>query len=191
MDTTAIIDALSKALPGDPSRFEAVATGDGMPTIYVDLEHLVDTCRVLRDDPSLRFVLLLDIIAVDYLPREPRFEVLYLLACPGVSGFGTVPKRLRLKVRVPGTDPHLPTVSTVWPAADWAEREMYDLMGVIADGHPDLRRILMPEDWEGHPMQRNYPVQISMKVKTYEPLQVSQEEFVANVETARGRSREE
>ena len=88
MDATAIIDALSRAIPGDAGRFEASVSRDGMPTIYVAAEHLVAACRVLRDDPDLRFVFLADIVGVDYLPRTPRFEVLYILACPGMNGFG-------------------------------------------------------------------------------------------------------
>jgi NADH-quinone oxidoreductase subunit C len=188
MDSTAIVDALSRVITGEPSPFEAVSSPDGMPTIYVAAEHLFETCQVLRDDPDLRFVLLLDIVGMDYLPRTPRFEVVYILACPGASGFGAKPKRLRLKVRV-GEEGRVPSVSGVWSSANWAERELFDLVGIVADGHPDLRRILMPEDWEGHPMRRDYPVQIKMPVKTYEPLQLSEEEFVANVEAARNRSR--
>jgi NADH-quinone oxidoreductase subunit C len=192
MDSTAIIAALTQTLPGDPSRFEVVQSRDGMPTIYVAREHLVDVCRVLRDDPALRFAFLADITAVDLLPRQPRFEVIYLLASPGVSGFGSTPKRLRIKVRLPGPpegESRIPTVSTVWAAANWAERELFDLFGIIVDDHPDLRRILMPEDWDGFPLRRDYPVQIKQPVKTYEPLQVSEEEFVANVQAARDRSR--
>jgi NADH-quinone oxidoreductase subunit C len=189
MDSTAIIEALSRVLPGDPSRFEAAVSADGMPTIYVAREHLVDTARALRDTPELRFAFLADIVSVDYYPREPRFEVLYILSCPGVAGYGTAPKRLRMKVRLPGDDARIPTVQGVWPAANWAERELFDLMGIVADGHPDLRRILMPEDWEGFPMRRDYPVQIKAPVKTYEPLQLSEEEFVANLEAARRQSR--
>lgn len=187
MDATAIIDVLSRVLPGDPARFEAAQAGDGMPTIYVDRATLPDAARALRDAPELRFVLLIDLLAVDYLPREPRFEIVYLLLCPGTEGFGA-PKRLRVKVRVPSDTP-VPTVSGVWPAANWAEREAYDFFGIHFEGHPDLRRILMPEDWEGFPMRRDYPVQIKQAVKTYAPLQVSEEEFVANVEEARNRAR--
>jgi NADH-quinone oxidoreductase subunit C len=190
MDSTAIIDALLRENPGDPSWFEPVDSADGMPTVYVLAEHLVDTCRVLRDSPELRFVLLADITAVDYLPRTPRFEVIYLLVCPGTSGFGTTPRRLRLKVRL-AAGAAIPTVSTVWPAANWAERELYDMFGILIDGHPDLRRILMPEDWEGHPGLRDYPVQIKLPVKTYEPLQLTEQEFVANIETARSQPHRE
>ena len=78
--------------------------------------------------------------AVDYLPREPRYEILYLLLSPGVSGYGDVPARLRVKVRVPGDDPRVPTLSGVWGSANWGEREIYDLFGITFDGHPDLRR---------------------------------------------------
>lgn len=191
MDSTAIIDVLSRELRGGVSGIEAVSTGDGMPTLVVPREQLVGTCQVLRDAADLRFATLVDITGVDYMPREPRFEAVYLLLCPGVAGFGAVPKRLRLLVRVPGDDPRLPTVSGVWAAANWAERELYDLFGFQIDGHPDLRRILMPDDWEGHPMRRDYPVQIKKPVKTYSALQLSEEEFVANLEAARAQPREE
>jgi NADH-quinone oxidoreductase subunit C len=190
MDSTAIVDALLREMEGDPSWFEPVDALDGMPTVYVSADHLVETCRVLRDAPGLRFALLADITAVDYLPRTPRFEVIYLLVCLGTSGFGTTPRRLRLKVRL-AAGAAIPTVSTVWTAANWAERELYDMFGIVVDGHPDLRRILMPEDWEGHPGLRDYPVQIKMPVKTYEPLQLTEQEFVTNLETSRSRSHKE
>ena len=77
---------------------------------------------------------------------------------------GSQPKRLRVKVRVSGSDPRVPTVMNLWAAANWAERELYDFFGIVVGGHPDLRRILMPEDWDGHPMRRDYPVQIKMPV---------------------------
>jgi NADH-quinone oxidoreductase subunit C len=189
MDSSALIETLSRAAGLPAARVEAVAARDGMPTIYVAREDLVAVCRALRDAPELRFAVLLDINTVDLLPRDPRFELMYLLVSPGVAGFGESPKRLRLKVRVPDGDPQVPTVSEVWTSANWAEREMFDLFGITFTGHPDLRRILMPEDWEGFPLRRDYPVQIKQPVKTYEPLQVSEEEFVANIEAARSRPR--
>jgi NADH-quinone oxidoreductase subunit C len=187
-DATDILEILSRAVP--QVRLESVEAGDGMPTIYVPLEDLLEACLALRDTPELRFALLVDLLPVDYLPREPRFEIVYLMASLGMAGFGQTPRRLRVKVRVPGEDGALvPSVSSVWPAAGWSEREAYDLFGIHFTGHPDLRRILMPEDWEGYPLRKDYPVQIKMAVKTYEPLQVSQEQFVASIEATRERAR--
>ena len=188
MQATAIIDVLSRALHVEPTRFEAVDSRDGMPTIYAPLDLLVNSCRVLNEAPELRFAFLADVTAVDYYPRDPRFELLYILACLGVAGFGDTPKRLRLKVRVPEGTP-VPSVSSVWQSANWGEREVYDFFGLHFDGHPDMRRILMPDDWEGFPMRKDYPVQINERVKTYEPLQVSEDEFVANMEAARRSAR--
>jgi NADH-quinone oxidoreductase subunit C len=187
MESDAIIAVLSRTVPA--AGLERVASADGMPTFYVALEQLVDTCRALRDTPELGFAFLADLLPVDYLPREPRFEIVYLLASLGIAGFGETPKRLRVKVRVPGANPSVPSVSSVWPAASWSEREAYDLFGIHFSDHPDLRRILMPEDWEGFPLRKDYPVQIKQPVKTYEPLQVSQEQFVANIEATRDRAR--
>jgi NADH-quinone oxidoreductase subunit C len=82
-------------------------------------------------------------------------------------------------------------VSGVWASANWAEREAYDFFGLEFEGHPDLRRLLMPDDWDGFPMRKDYPVQIKTPVKTYEPLQLTEEEFVANVEAARGRAQDD
>ena len=191
MQSTAIIEALTRALPEVSGRIEPADSRDGMPTIVVPRELLVDTARSLRDEPALRFAFLADIVPVDYYPREPRYEIGYILACLGTSGFGDAPRRLRMKVRVPNGDATVPSVAGVWAAANWAEREAYDMFGLHFEGHPDLRRILMPDDWEGFPMRKDYPVQIKAPVKTYEPLQLSEEEFVANVEAARSRSRED
>jgi NADH-quinone oxidoreductase subunit C len=187
MQATAIIEILSGALAADAASYEAVESRDGMPTFYAPLDLLVETCRVLRDAPELRFVFMADVTAVDYHPRTPRFELVYLLVCPGVAGYGDAPRRLRLKIRVPeGT--HVPSLAGVWQSANWGEREVYDFFGVHFDGHPDMRRILMPEDWDGFPLRKDYPVQINQRVKTYEPLQVSEEEFVANLDLARRRA---
>ena len=191
MQATEILTVLTRALPAHASRMQAVEAPDGMPTIVVATDALVETARVLRDDPSLRFVALLDLVPIDFHPREPRFEITYLLICPGSAGFGDTPKRLRMKVQVSGSDARIPTLSGVWAAANWAERETYDFYGIHFEGHPDLRRILMPDDWEGFPMRKDYPVQIKQPVKTYSPLQVTEQEFVANIEAARSRSRED
>jgi NADH-quinone oxidoreductase subunit C len=187
MESDAIINVLSRTVPA--SGLESVAAADGMPTIYVALDQLVVTCRALRDTPELRFAFLADLLPVDYLPREPRFEIVYLLASLGTAGFGETAKRLRVKVRVPGANPTAPSVSSIWPAAAWSEREAFDLFGIHFPDHPDLRRILLPDDWEGYPLRKDYPVQIKQPVKTYEPLQVSQEQFVANIEATRDRAR--
>ena len=165
---------------------EEAPAADGMPTAFVDAARLVEAGTALR---AAGFSVLIDALPVDYFPREPRFEMTYLLL--DVGGDGRPAARLRLKVRVSGTDPRLPSLSDVWAAANWAEREAFDLYGILFDGHPDLRRILMPEDWEGYPMRKDYPVQIKTPVKTYEPLQVTQEEFVANLEAARDHGQRE
>jgi NADH-quinone oxidoreductase subunit C len=107
------------------------------------------------------YTMLLDLGAVDYLERAPRFEVVYHLlkmptAAASVAQVGT-PARLRLRCGLNDGE-HLMTVSDLWKSADWAEREVYDLFGIIFDGHPDLRRIQMPHDWEGHPLRKDYPL---------------------------------
>jgi NADH-quinone oxidoreductase subunit C len=148
----------------------------------VPADRLVATCLALRDTPALGFNVLIEITAADYLPREPRFEVVYhLLSIPNRT-------RLRLKVRVAGnaaSDGIVPTIQRVWPAAGWPEREVWDMFGIVFDGHGDLRRLLMPEDWEGHPARKDYPVQIRKAAQTYEPMEVTQEEFAANLERDR------
>jgi NADH-quinone oxidoreductase subunit C len=181
MDSSAIVETLKLIVP--PGSVEPAVAGDGMPTIYVAREHVVDVCRELRDRPELAFAMALDMTAVDYLPREPRYEVVTHLLSPGVAGFGDTPKRLRVKVRVPGDDPVVPTLSGVWLSMGWAEREVWDFFGIRFDGHADLRRILMPDDWEGYPGRKDYPVQITMKPTVYEPLQLTPEEFASNVRT--------
>jgi len=186
MLATDILSILTRELPS--GRFEVIESLDGMPTIAVGLEHLLATAKILRDAPELRFVFLADMIPVDYHPRDPRFELSYLLVCPGTAGFGDTPKRLRVKVAV-ASGATIPSLSSVWMSANWAEREAYDFFGLQFEGHPDMRRILMPEDWEGFPMLKDYPVQINSPVKTYEPLQVTEEEFVANIEETRRAAR--
>ncbi len=180
--TDDIVQALKAAIPELP--VEVVPAID-QPTLMVPREQIVAVCRTLRDQPTLRFAFLADLTAVDWWPGEPRFKVVYLLA-----SFDHI-QRLRVKVALPGEDAHLPTVTTLWPGANWLEREVFDLFGIVFDGHPDLRRVLLPEDWEGYPLRKDYPVQIKKPVKVYEPLEVNVEDFRKNIEgdrRARGHS---
>jgi NADH-quinone oxidoreductase subunit C len=171
--TDDIIQALRGALPD--LHVESVAAVD-QPTFLVPREQVVAVCTALRDLPSLRFALLADLTAVDWWPGEPRFHVVYLLASIEHT------QRLRLKVALPGEDAHLPTVTSLWSGANWLEREVFDLFGIVFDGHPDLRRVLMPEDWEGYPLRKDYPVQIKQPVKIHEPLELTPEDFRKNIE---------
>lgn len=186
MDAAAIIEILRDRVPA--ATLEAEESVD-CPAISVDGDHLVATCQALRDDPALDFSFLAEVTAIDWLPREPRFDVVYHMACLGTHGPHRdrtgEPMRLRLKVRLAGDAARVPTVTTIWPSAGWPEREVWDLFGIVFEGHQDLRRILMPDDWEGHPLRKDHPVQVNKRTRSSEPLQVSQEEFVANIEAAR------
>lgn len=188
MDANAIAEALRAAVPA--ARIELAPSVD-MPAIVVDRDNWHDVARALHDEPSLRFQLLADVIGTDQHPREPRFEVVYLLAALAVPGLRSLPSAsMRLRVRVPVPvaaqgEARVATVSDIWPSASWSEREVFDMFGIIFDEHPDLRRVLMPEDWEGHPLRKDYPVQIKRAVKIYEPLQLSAEEFASNIDRIR------
>jgi len=127
-------------------------------TMTVKREHLVEVCSYLKSTPAARFDFLADICGVDRGPEEePRFEVNYHLFST------TIHHRLRLKVLLTDEDPHVPTVTGVWRTANWHERETFDLFGVIFDGHPDLRRILLPDDWQGYALRKDFPL------RGYEP----------------------
>jgi NADH-quinone oxidoreductase subunit C len=122
-------------------------------SIYIDRALIRDAVAVLRDDAELRFNYLSDVTCVDWYPSEPRFEVIYhLLSMPRKE-------RVRLKVKVDGNDPQIESVTSLFPSADFFEREVFDLFGVRFEGHPHLRRIMMPENWEGHPLRKDYPVE--------------------------------
>jgi NADH-quinone oxidoreductase subunit C len=176
-DSTAIIALLQEEVPG--ATFEPAPTLDLQTTLYVLRDDVPAVARALRDRPELRYTLLVELTAVDYHPREPRFELVYLLVSLEHR------TRLRLKVRLRGHDARVRTVSGVWPAANWLEREVWDLFGIVFDGHPDPRRLLMPEDWDGFPLRKDYPVQIKMTPRASEPLQVTEQEFRANLERDR------
>jgi len=177
MDATALAALLQEAIPA--AQYEPAPSVDVHSTLYVSRDQLVETARTLRDRADLGFTFLAELTAADFWPREPRFEVIYILVSPGQR------LRVRLKVRLDGEDPHVATVSTVWPAANWLEREVLDLFGIAFDGHPDPRRLLMPEDWDGYPLRKDYPVQIRKTPVSTEPLQVTPEEFRQNVERDR------
>ena len=125
----------------------------GETTIVVARENLRRVCEFLLSDPGLRFAFLSDITAVDKFPIEPRFELNYHLLSLERRA------RLRLKVRLSGQDAVVPSLVPLFPSANWHEREAYDLMGIRFEEHPDLRRILMPDDWEGFPLRKDYPVE--------------------------------
>lgn len=133
----------------------------GDATILVAPDSLVDTMRTLKTTPELAFNVLVDLTAVDYLGREPRFEVVYHLASIETEPRGTEPaalyRRLRVKVGVAEEPGEVASVIDVWPAAGWMEREVFDLYGVRFRGHPDLRRILLYDGFEGHPLRKDYP----------------------------------
>jgi NADH-quinone oxidoreductase subunit C len=144
----------------------------------------IDDARIIRVTPAevratlerLKgegFTMLLDIGGADYPGREPRFDVVYhLLALPKdartVAAVGK-PERVRVLCGVPENEPAVPTMSDLWPAADWAEREVYDLFGIEFPGHPDLRRIQMPVEWEGYPLRKDYPLRGPAREKTPRP----------------------
>ena len=145
--------ALQKLQDWDKQSVAEVIEFRGETTVVVPANQLLRTAEFLASEPSLRFTFLEDLTAVDRFPLEPRFELNYQL----LSIENAV--RLRLKVKLPGADPAVQTVTSVWPTANWQEREVFDLFGVRFQGHPDLRRILMPEGWEGNPLRKDYPVE--------------------------------
>lgn len=134
-----------------PEALGEAVDGIDMGILFVAPKPLVDVMTLLRDE--FRFDMLSDLSAVDWLPRDPRYDVNYHL-------YGTsLNQRLRVKVQLADIDqPKIPSVVGVWPTADWHEREVYDFFGIVFEGHPNLKRILMPDEWIGHPLRKDYPV---------------------------------
>ncbi len=130
----------------------AADSAHGQETITVARERAPDVMRALRDEADFGFNFLADLTAVDWLERAPRFEVVYHLRALGRGA------RLRVKVAAGEPDPWVPSVASLWRAADWLERECYDMFGIRFEGHPDLRRILLYDSFEGHPLRKDYPV---------------------------------
>lgn len=134
----------------DPQSVAEVIDFRGERTLLVPRGHLHLVARTLRDDPELRFNFLSDIAAVDRYPVEPRFELNYHLL--------SIPRKdvLRIRVRVHAAEPTVKSVIPIWPTANWLEREIFDLFGIQFEGHPNLRRLVLPDDWDGHPLRKDY-----------------------------------
>ena len=148
-----VYDALAEAFPGLDDAIENVVVDRGELTLHVRAERIVDVCRTMRDNEALRFELCSSVSGVDYLGAdERRLHVTYHLMSM------TYRRRVRLEVAVTAERPYVPSVTSVYPTADWQERETYDMFGVVFDGHPALTRILMPDDWEGYPQRKDYPL---------------------------------
>jgi NADH-quinone oxidoreductase subunit C len=147
-----VYDALEEAYPGFADAIEKVVVDRGELTLHINPERIAEVCQIMRDDESLRFELCSSVDAVDYLGSDNRrFHVSYQLTSM------TYRRRVRLEAAVAEGQP-LPSVTGVYPTADWQEREAYDMFGVVFTGHPNLTRILMPDDWEGHPQRKDYPL---------------------------------
>ena len=148
----------------------------GELSVEIDREQLVPVLEFLRDDPNCRFGCLIDICGVDYPERERRFDVVYHLLSPWHN------RRIRLRVKTDEATP-VPSAVTVFPAANWFEREAYDLYGILFSGHPDLRRILTDYGFEGHPLRKDFPLtgfvelryDDELKRVVYEPVKLMQE----------------
>jgi NADH-quinone oxidoreductase subunit C len=145
--------AVQKLRDWDKQAVAEVIEFRGETTVVVPSQHIVRAAEFLASEPSLRFKFLSDLTTVDRFPLEPRFELNYHLLSIERN------LRLRLRVRLPGMEPVVASVTGVWPTANWHERENFDLFGIRFQGHPDLRRILMPDEWEGHPLRKDYPVE--------------------------------
>jgi NADH-quinone oxidoreductase subunit C len=147
LNTIPVVAALVTAQP------EAVVGGKsdrGELTLEIAPERIVEVCRFLKEDQ--KFVRVSTVTAVDWYPEEPRFDVVYHLHSPERN------ERLRLKCRLPGENPEIDSVTVVWRGANWYERETFDLFGIRFRNHPNLKRIMLPENWEGHPLRKDYPV---------------------------------
>lgn len=142
--------AKARALAG---HLAVEATEDrGEACLVVEREGALGFFRKLASDPELAFDVLIDVTTVDYLGRDPRFEVVYHFLSL------TKNHRLRVKIRVPENDARVHTLCDIWKSANWLEREAWDMFGIRFDGHPDLRRILMYEEFQGYPLRKDYPV---------------------------------
>ncbi len=157
-----VVDALQAAYKQYAAAVVKVVVDRGELTLYVRREHLVGVASALRDDARLRFELCASVHGVDYLgsddPQDPRALLVERLHAIYELRSMTYRRRIRLEVAVTIGDPHIPSVTRIYPTADWQERETYDMFGIVFDGHPALTRILMPDDWDGFPQRKDYPL---------------------------------
>jgi NADH-quinone oxidoreductase subunit C len=148
-----IADELERAYPEFSDAIEKVVVDRGELTLHVKRERLFETATKLRDTQSLRFEICLGVNGVHYPEDKDReLHAVYPLLSM------THNRRIRLEVSIPDSDPHLPSLVEVWGGNNWHERETWDMFGIIFDGHPGLTRILMPDDWPGHPQRKDYPL---------------------------------
>jgi NADH-quinone oxidoreductase subunit C len=148
-----VADELERAYPLFSDAIEKVIVDRGELTLHIKRERLVEVAKILRDTPSLRFEFCLGVNSVHY-PNEKGRELHAVYPLLSITNN----RRIRLEVSVPESDPHIPSLVEVWAGNNWNERETYDMFGIIFDGHPALTRILMPDDWPGHPQRKDYPL---------------------------------
>jgi NADH-quinone oxidoreductase subunit C len=148
-----VADALERAYPQLDEAVEKVVVDRGELTFHIRRERLVEVAQVLRDDASLRFEMCMGVSGIHW-PGDTGRELHAVYPLLSV----THNRRIRLEVTCPDADPHIPSLYSVYPANDWHERETFDFFGIVFDGHPDLTRIEMPDDWPGHPQRKDYPL---------------------------------
>jgi NADH-quinone oxidoreductase subunit C len=172
-DLQQLSEAVAAALPG---AITGISTAYGELTLTVEAGRLIETATYLRDDPAYLYVCFIDLTAVDYPAREKRFDVVTHLLSPKHN------RRIRIKVAAEEAVP-VPSLTGLYPAANWYEREAYDLFGVVFSGHPDLRRILTDYGFDGHPLRKDFPMTGYVELRyddqqkrvVYEPVQLTQE----------------
>jgi NADH-quinone oxidoreductase subunit C len=145
--------AVARLLAWKPEAVQGVRWDRNEMSVYIERSLIREVAALLKDDAGLRFDFLSDLTCVDWYPNEPRFEIVYHLLSMQQK------ERMRLKVRLSGDDASVESLTAVWPGANFYEREIWDLFGVRFLGHPNLSRIMMPENWEGHPLRKDYPVE--------------------------------
>ena len=145
--------ALAALLAWNRAGVEAAKFDRDEITVWIPANLIREACSVLRTHKDFPCNFLEDVTCVDWYPSEPRFEVVYHLLSM------TKKERVRLKVKLAGAQPTVPSITSVWPSANFPEREVFDLFGIHFEDHPYLRRLLMPEDWEGHPLRKDFPVE--------------------------------